>query len=77
MNNINAMAGLLTYSPPPGLPAPINQGSGNEWALVMELTAAGQSGIYTRFPFNRPGKIVGTNQKRCKGIRWFCYLQMD
>ena len=66
MNNINAMAGLLTYSPLPGLPALINQDSGNEWALVIELTAAGQSGIYTRFPFNHPNNIVGTNQKRGK-----------
>ena len=62
------MAGLLTYSPPPGLPVRWLADSGNEWALVIELTAAGQSGIYTRFPFNHPDFNVGTNQKRCKGI---------
>jgi hypothetical protein len=47
-----------------------------EWALVMELTAAGQSGIYTRFPFNRSDFNVGTNQKQCKGMFWVLEMQV-
>jgi len=70
------MAGLLTYSPWPGLPVCCYAHSGNEWALVMELTAAGQSGIYTRFPFNRSDFYVGTNQKRCKGMFWVLKMQV-
>jgi len=52
------MAGLLTYSPFARLPVRRLANSGNEWAMVLELTAAGQSGIYTRFPFNHPGETV-------------------
>jgi len=74
MNNINAVAGLLTYSPWPGLPTPINRDSGNEWALVTELTAAGQSGIYTRFPFNRG--YYTANQKRDKSRCWVLEMQV-
>ncbi len=58
-----ALAGLLTYSPLPCLPVPTSRNSGDEWALVLELTAAGQSGIYTWFPFNRSKKIKWTEPK--------------
>jgi len=34
-------AGLLTYSPFTGLPAPSTQGSGESWQRFTELTAAG------------------------------------
>jgi hypothetical protein len=78
MNSIRAMAGLLTYSPfaLPSHPDKIGTVA-NELAMVMELTAAGQSGIYTRFPFNHPDYIVGTNQKRCKCICWNAETQID
>jgi len=56
MNNISAMAGLLTYSPLARPSRPLTSDSGNDWAMVLELTAAGQSGIYTQFPFNHPDK---------------------
>jgi len=47
------LAGLLTYSPfaRPSHPEQIRKVA-NEWAMVMELTAAGQLRIYTVFPFN-------------------------
>ncbi len=76
MNNIYALAGLLTYSPWPGLPVRISETVAIEWALVLELTAAGQSGIYTRFPFNHPDFNVATNQKRCKGMFWALEMQV-
>lgn len=55
MNNIYAEAGLLTYSPPARPSRPENIGTvAFDWALVLELTAAGQLRNYTVFPFNHP-----------------------
>ena len=53
MNNYNALAGLLTYSPfvLPSHPELSGQWP-IEWTTVMELTAAGQLWNYTIFPFN-------------------------
>ena len=54
VNNYNALAGLLTYSPFV-LPSHPELKSGQwpiEWTMVMELTAAGQLRNYTIFPFN-------------------------
>jgi hypothetical protein len=48
---INAMAGLLTYSRYNSLPIYIIN-SGVDCCKVIELTAAGQLRIYTVFPFN-------------------------
>jgi hypothetical protein len=48
----NASAGLLTCSPPAAFPLINRQTVAIELPLVMELTAAGQSRIYTVFPFN-------------------------
>ena len=53
VNNYNALAGLLTYSPfvLPSHPELSGQWP-IEWTTVMELTAAGQLQNYTVFPFN-------------------------
>ena len=58
MNNVKALAGLLTYSPiaRPSRPIPIAIGIRDSGPMsgqrLMELTAAGQLRICTVFPFN-------------------------
>ena len=56
------MAGLLTDSPPETFPTIIASGKSIYQDVEWSFTAAGLSGIYTRFPFNSIVETTTRNQ---------------